>query len=472
MSRQVVANRFNAATFDPRSIGVCQLWLRSDKGVTLNGNFVSQWADQSSSGLNFTPQIASAAPQFSGSSGVNGLSKLSFNGISQYLTSSVNLPDTNCTYFIVHQLNNNNAQYQMMISTKDNPGAPGSNGMEICTTPARKRGINAIGINTALDGPMTQNLEMWTVTEQPGGIWSLWVNGQQQQLTPNGFTPSNSSGGTIVGARINGSFFYGGDIYEVIAYGNILNDQQIAAVNAYLQSRYNTTSIPSRGVGFQPTQINGLFSWWRSDQGIQLDSSGSVQSWSDITGNGYNFAQATAANRPGFVKQDPAYNGQPTLVFTAANSTFLNTLAFTLNQPFTLIYVGEQDETTLSHGIVGGQTTTTIGLYTVSTGGQQSMFAGANVSSNVVAASKLVTVGCFNGAGSQLFVNNSVSPTNGNPSTNAIQGGMLVGYANGFANYMQGKVAEVLVFNRQLSQLEVSWLMQYLASRYNPGGWS
>ncbi len=73
---------------------------------------------------------------------------------------------------------------------------------------------------------------------------------------------------------------------------------------------------------------------------------------------------------------------------------------------------------------------------------------------------------------SAIYVNSSSSPTSGNAGANAEGGGTTIGnQAGGSANGLNGKIAEVVAFNRALSASEVGRIFQYFAARYG-GSWS
>jgi len=472
--------RFSAAAFNPLSIAGCQLWLRSDLGVTLSGSFVSQWVDQSPNGSIFTPSNALSPPQYTGSSGVNGLPnipKLSFNGSTQNLTSSVNLTTTNCTYFFAIRYSTlTPGNFSFFLSTRDNPSG-GSGGLEIGFNPITggKRNVNIASVSSfPIFDDISTNTEIWQVTETPGGTWNLLVNGQQHQAPYNNFPPNNGNGGTVIGSRNGGSLFFAGDMFEAISYTNVLSDAQAALVTRYLMTRYNVGG-GSRGVGFQPTQMNGLVGWWRADQGVSLDNAGNVQSWSDISGNGNNASQGTLANRPVLVPSDPGYNGQPTVQFTKASTQSLALQKIMPSQPMTCVVVGESTSGATQQQFFGDSVNNVTGPYW--TGATWAMFAGSNVSALGPYANangrSLCMAAVFNVASSALYINNSSGSVGaGSAGATSPSGVESLGGTGTGTITLNGKIAEIMFFNRPLSQVELSWLFQYLASRYNPGNWS
>jgi hypothetical protein len=77
-------------------------------------------------------------------------------------------------------------------------------------------------------------------------------------------------------------------------------------------------------VAFDPKTISGLTVWLKADTGITKDGSNLVSDWNDQSGNGNNFSQSTAGNKPLYTAS--AQNGLPAIVFDGSND-FLTTAA-------------------------------------------------------------------------------------------------------------------------------------------------
>lgn len=93
-----------AGAWTPPQSPNLELWLRGDAGITI-GTGVSQWADQSGNGRNFTQGTGPKQPLNSNT--LNGLAVLTFQRAnSQYLQQSagVNMPSGACSVFVVYRL--------------------------------------------------------------------------------------------------------------------------------------------------------------------------------------------------------------------------------------------------------------------------------------------------------------------------------------------------------------------------------
>ncbi len=85
--------------------------------------------------------------------------------------------------------------------------------------------------------------------------------------------------------------------------------------------------------GTLPT--SGLVLWLRADS-LQLNDGDSVDTWHDQSGDGRNFTQSTASKKPTFVASDATFNSKPCLSFDGSDQlslafdTNLNTNEFTI----------------------------------------------------------------------------------------------------------------------------------------------
>lgn len=238
-------------------------------------------------------------------------------------------------------------------------------------------------------------------------------------------------------------------------------------------------SVLLRGAGFQPNQLNGLVGWWRADQGVTLDTSNNVQSWADLSGNGNTLSQATAGQRPTLVRSDRAFVGQPSISFNSATSGSLTNSTLNVAQPDTIYVVGYVSAFSPSVNLtIFDSPGTRQTLFAALNAGQQTAlgtFAGSikNSTNSVLTMGVPFCVACtFNGASSNAWLGNSVVPVVGlsafNLGTNNLVQMQLYSFST---NFTSGALAEMLIFSGAHTQQQVSWVFQYLASRYNPGAW-
>lgn len=221
-----------------------------------------------------------------------------------------------------------------------------------------------------------------------------------------------------------------------------------------------------------PGTISGIVARYRADQGITLNGS-KVSAWNDISGVNdatHNLAQATAANQPTFIASDPAYNYNATLSFTAANVQYLKSSVWStpVAQPSTIVIIGNTDGTAVNQYFSDDLNVNNQAVYNANGSSAAAIFAGgggAALGSGSLTASPLVAVGIFNGASSNIYVKSNVISATGNPGSLG-RTGIVVGAAGSFVAPLNGKIAEVLVFNRALTNQEVVNINAYAANRY------
>lgn len=223
------------------------------------------------------------------------------------------------------------------------------------------------------------------------------------------------------------------------------------------------------GQQFLPSSVAGLVLWLRADRGITTATG--VSQWNDYSSSGLVFTQATGSKQPTLNSADASYGGQPTLSFASANAQVLiSTGNLTLNQPCTMLIVGNMSGASVSQAYIDFNTTELI-VYNAGSGTSEFLFAGTtsiggsignNVNPQVIAA-------IANGASTAVYGNNSKTPLqSGTAGANNGSGTISIGAQKpGNVTFLNGKMAEVLLYNRALSQAELTALFtQYAGRRY------
>lgn len=220
-----------------------------------------------------------------------------------------------------------------------------------------------------------------------------------------------------------------------------------------------------------PTNIAGCFAWYRADLGITLSSS-FVTDWADQSGNNRNFTQATPAIRPTYVVSSASFNNKPVLVF--GGSHYMQTVAFgALLQPFTYYIVGKANNVAsyFLGSLTGG--VNEVGLL-ANIGGNFVLYAGVTALSNNSLSTTLIPqtmCGIFNAANSLGYIDNSVTDilTSHNVSTNTPTG-FTLGATYIPSNYLDGYIAEIIVYSGSHTTAQRTSVMQYLSGRYATPG--
>jgi len=215
---------------------------------------------------------------------------------------------------------------------------------------------------------------------------------------------------------------------------------------------------------------SGMALWMRADQGV-TESAGAVSQWNDLSSNGNNGVQATAARQPVLVNS--ALNGQPVLRFSggAANLSIPHNASLNPSQ-ITMIAVAKQNTTSgtaLIMSKLANSSVNNYALYFVN-GTTPSVIVGSGAGSGpLTMGSYGVLAASYNLSQMRMWINGT--QTSSTPYTAAMGGGtnpLTIG-GNGGTLGLTGDIAEVMVFNRALSDNERKEIEVYLYQRYAVG---
>lgn len=220
--------------------------------------------------------------------------------------------------------------------------------------------------------------------------------------------------------------------------------------------------------GFFATMLSGCVVSLDAARGVTL-AAGDVSAWADQSASGLSFAQAVAGQRPLFIAADAAYNNQPTVSSTAANSDVLiATVGLVIANPaLTILAVGE-DDTANSYLVSSGDAAANAPtLRRTAAATTLEIDSGATL----IAAATDVSAPCFmlgefNNLSSIAAVNTMTGGTTGAAGTNDTVGFALFADRAGAAGFSTSKLAEVAVYNRVLTASEKALWGVYVRARY------
>ncbi len=262
---------------------------------------------------------------------------------------------------------------------------------------------------------------------------------------------------------------------------------RVRATNANGDSGYSNTATATTlagGGGGGSVPGAGLQLWLKGDAGLTLNGS-AVSQWADQSGAGRNALQATAASQP--LRVLNAVNGKPAIQFDGTNDFMTFTLPVNGLSGMTIALVGActADRTggstqaenaavfwneTASWGTVylsPFQTNVKFRFGTTQTNNKPAWTRPASIGS-----SYSTTISVKNGATDSLYVDGAqVLSQGGKLGTIAAcrdTGNLGRGFND--TTYFPGLIAEVLVYNRALSDSERQGLQDYLAARYFTAG--
>jgi hypothetical protein len=246
--------------------------------------------------------------------------------------------------------------------------------------------------------------------------------------------------------------------------------------SAESSASFTITSTPPPTGG---PSLTGLAMWLKADAGVTKNGN-YVAGWADQSGNGAGASQATVARQPLFVGS--AVNGKPALQFDGADDYMDFTLPVSGLSEMTIVVVSSA-RTELDGSIFGSyrspiywgdQRNTGIGaVYLTPLSPEvQFRFGGTQAYGKYVRPAKLgtgwsATTAVKQSGDERLYVNGTqVVSLSGKPAT--ISGVPSLGsLGRGFnsVGYI-GQIAEVLVYNRALTDTERQALDAYLKSKY------
>jgi len=223
---------------------------------------------------------------------------------------------------------------------------------------------------------------------------------------------------------------------------------------------------------------SGLMVWLDAadDDSFVFGSGTTVSKWRDKTGNGYDVSQSTASYMPNRI----AYTGttvDPCFVvdFDGSDNSLSSsaTLDLTTTGIYTQIIVFKCDVASGDAGLISVDSSLSSGMTCHGSGATAAIWryygsGGNTLYSTVNTSDYFIGAKVFPGAGGSVT---RVGFQNGTKLTNV--GATSLGSASGVlrigrqTSYLNGKIAEVLIYNRALSDAEMAWVDTYLNQKWN-----
>lgn len=216
---------------------------------------------------------------------------------------------------------------------------------------------------------------------------------------------------------------------------------------------------------------NGLVAWYDAT----TTSLGAVASWPDKSGSGNNATQATGGQQP--VNTSSILNGKNVLLFTAASSQTLllpSALYAIPNAANTIFAVAKRNtETAAQNEIIcfsqTGVTRTNQIVYSATSGNIMYRNNGAGTDLTLTGAVNTnyqIIYGRHSGATQAISINNGIEVTNSSGANVATTDIAAIGSSQGTTLYLNGGIAEILIYNRSLSVAEINQVESYLSAKW------
>ena len=222
-----------------------------------------------------------------------------------------------------------------------------------------------------------------------------------------------------------------------------------------------------------PTSIAGLQLWLdASDTATITSSAGLVSQWNDKSGNTNHATQGTGANKP--TTNSRTINSKNVLDFDGTLDFFNLTTGLNSSSGQTFFIVFSNDNVTLTRPLIGSNDTVAGPLVRTSTAnsfglvrpGVAVLLAGSPAISN---STSYIGVANYSTSGMDLYIN-GVSYGTSASSTTFTNGSTWIG-ASGAAgatpfSYLDGVIAEIVVYANNLSTTDKNSVGNYLASKW------
>ena len=255
-----------------------------------------------------------------------------------------------------------------------------------------------------------------------------------------------------------------GTVFESSGFGG----QQIGQVNLALSSPAGPAGV-----------ADGILAWLRSDTGISAADGESVFTWIDQSGQGnnalWNAFNAFGELPPILDASNPAAAGQPTVRFNGQNALELD-LTGLAGSDYTIFVVNARDRFGLANFYIAGDTAVpnqnlTLGYEQVSLLRQAHFNNDLDALVPAYTGTPLWALDTFvfdQAVGRTIYQEGSLLAADSNTIPLMSNTGTTLGHFRAFGNifWFQGDLAEVVVYDRALSDSERRRVESELAGRY------
>jgi hypothetical protein len=405
---------------------------------------VKNWLDQSGNGFNATQSGASLQPIFVPNA-LNGKPIVRFNGVNSFLSTTLAQISGNKSIFVVQRRTATTAGKEI-CSAGSNGHFLGNNGS------LETKGRIGIAHDLSLAGNLNSAILKSYIrngTAETLRVADAIVNGNAPDFAYSNYTISNSASP------------FAGDIAEVLIYNRALSDTERQSVESYLTNKWLPTTIPvTSGLQFwlDASAIN-------PNDSSQVVTSGNafyVKDWRDLSANSLHATQTATGNQPQYVAS--AINGKASVRFNGTTN-FLSTLLPQIAGDKTIFIVQNRTST-----VVGTELSSDSQYYGnfLANDGSTEAKGRLNVAYDLELPATINSpaVKCFmRSGGTETLSLNDTSISGSFPD-------MASGnYTISSSSYpFSGDIAEIIIFNRALTDAERQSVQNYLKAKWSVYG--
>ena len=231
---------------------------------------------------------------------------------------------------------------------------------------------------------------------------------------------------------------------------------------------------------FSPADISNGIAWFYGGKGIALNG-GDVSGWEDQFSNGNDLSQPTASEQPLFIASDPSFNNKPVVSFDGVNENmFTSAFSAELAQPNTIFFVCKFNALGPIDLAFDGLSSTKRNAFQLagSAGNPWALYAGDEILGQN-SDTNVHVFGCqYNTTSSKIFAGGGSPNGLGNVGSQNMDGLVMATYYDRIGLFSNMNIAELIIYDKLLSDSEMDQVGQYLAIKYgmtwvetNLGAW-
>lgn len=485
----------------PQAVPDLDLWLRADFITTngqapADGSALASWLDASGLARHFSNTNTGTQPTYKAGA-INGQPAVRFAAADKYLEavspSTGNFSGTQGMTVITVAKPDSTANNSLISKRTDTTGW----GQTLAS------GAHQLGLHSASNknliikqsGPATAgSFAVYSATHEasggPTGV-KLYRNGDVQatstvENTINFATDAitNTQKARLGADNRTSGWGLVGEVAEVLIYNRVLTSAERAGVEAYLKTKYRLWDVV-------PT--DGLQVWLKADQITGVSDGAAVANWPDASGNSNAFDNANETTKRPTYKAS-GLNGKPTVRFSGGEKYLEAPSSALLNTGTLSVITVAKPETSGSHGLVSKRGPSSIPGKTEKPGWAQSLYTaqhqfglygpgqledyyGGDVAIQEDGTATYNQFGIYtasaNNAGASLALYKdgtqqtaTVTATRTYDAGNSNSVKARVGDDPYGGGALSGEIAEVLIYNRQITASERVMIENYLRTKY------
>jgi len=218
---------------------------------------------------------------------------------------------------------------------------------------------------------------------------------------------------------------------------------------------------------FIPTAIDDLVLWLAADSLVVANPNKKVSQWTDLSGNEFHALQNNETNQPLFIEN--FLGDKPVVGFDGSTDFMTVELPETFEQPNTIFSLWNIESGPSSRGVpIGGDIENSNQIYYRGDSQDLVLWGKSMMGYNKTAPFPFVlTAGVFDFSNSQIY-ENSVLKNSGSVGSGSISSPILIG--DGHMNFgrLEGNIAEIVLYNSELSENQRELVEKYIFHKYAP----